>query len=147
MGYVERQITQGEKIVYRTSLHPVIFVRPFVFLIFGFVFRAIPDLLLIGTVIVALAFIALFDSLVRYKTSEFAVTDRRVIIKTGLIAKKTLETHQGRGGGCGSDGVWPYVQLWECHGDGYRRNQRTFQDDPVSDGFSKARSAGGSPNS
>ncbi len=66
-GYVEKNLIAGEKIEYETTYHWVIFLS----------FRAIFTL-----------FIApIMD---RY-TDEFAITNKRVVIKTGLISRKTVE--------------------------------------------------------
>ncbi|MEI6139265.1 MAG: PH domain-containing protein [Mariniphaga sp.] len=66
-GYVANNLIAGEKIEYQTTYHWVIFLS----------FRAIFTL-----------FIApIMD---RY-TDEFAITNKRVVIKTGLISRKTVE--------------------------------------------------------
>jgi len=73
MGYVEQSLMTVENVRYRARLHWSIFVGP-----------ALLCLVVIGIV-------PLIARLVRRATSEFAVTNRRVIIKTGLIERKTLE--------------------------------------------------------
>jgi len=67
MGYVEENLMAGEQVTHRTMLHWTIFVS----------LKAILTL-----------FIA---PLVARATSEFAVTNRRVIIKVGLVWRKTVE--------------------------------------------------------
>ncbi len=67
MGYVESNLMAGEEVTHRTRLHWTIFVSP----------RAILTL-----------FIA---PLVARATSEVAVTNRRVIIKVGLVSRRTVE--------------------------------------------------------
>ncbi len=65
--YVESNLTAGEQVVYEAKLHWIIFVS----------LRAIFTLWIAP-------FIAWF-------TSEFAITNKRVIIKVGLISRRTLE--------------------------------------------------------
>lgn len=65
--YVENNLIAGERIEYQTTYHWVIFVS----------FRAIFTL-----------FIA--PVMDRY-TDEFAITNKRVVIKTGLVSRKTIE--------------------------------------------------------
>ncbi|MBC8230730.1 PH domain-containing protein [bacterium] len=65
--YVESNLTAGEQVVYEAKLHWSIFVS----------LRAIFTLWIAP-------FIAWF-------TSEFAITNKRVIIKVGLISRRTLE--------------------------------------------------------
>ena len=65
--YVEKNLIAGEKIEYETTYHWVIFLS----------LRALFTL-----------FIA---PLVDRSTDEFAITNKRVVIKTGLISRKTVE--------------------------------------------------------
>ncbi len=67
MGYVEDNLMTGERVNYRARLHWVVFVS----------LKALLTL-----------FIA---PLVARGTSEFAVTNRRVIIKVGLVSRRTVE--------------------------------------------------------
>lgn len=73
MSYVEKNLIQGEKVIYRAQLHWVIFFWPAVF----------------SLIIVGLPW--LIAAILRKKTTEMAVTNKRVIIKTGFISRKTLE--------------------------------------------------------
>ena len=67
MGYVEQNLMAGEQVTHRTKLHWTIFVS-------------------------LKALLTLFVSpLVARATSEFAVTNRRVIIKVGLVSRRTVE--------------------------------------------------------
>ncbi|HET8541292.1 MAG TPA: PH domain-containing protein [Anaeromyxobacter sp.] len=67
MGYVEDTLMAGEQVTHRTRLHWTIFV----------------SLKALLTLFVA--------PLVARATSEFAVTNRRVIIKVGLVSRRTIE--------------------------------------------------------
>ena len=66
-SYVEQNLTAGERVVYETNLHWIIFFSLKGFLTF---------------------FIA---PLIALSTSEFAITNKRVIIKVGVISRRTLE--------------------------------------------------------
>jgi uncharacterized membrane protein YdbT with pleckstrin-like domain len=67
MGYVDDNLMAGEQVTHRTRLHWTIFLSP-------------------------KALLTLFVApLVARATSEFAVTNRRVIIKVGLVSRKTVE--------------------------------------------------------
>jgi uncharacterized membrane protein YdbT with pleckstrin-like domain len=65
--YVQQSLSPGEQVVYEAKLHWIIF----------FSLKALLTL-----------FIA---PLIEYFTSEFAITNKRVIIKVGLISRRTLE--------------------------------------------------------
>ena len=100
MGYVEKHLAPGEQVVFSTRLHPVIFASTMAFT--AFVFGAIALIvsrneLTRQTVVIlwAAGLVIALGSLaplwVRWKTSEFAVTDRRVLVKIGLLSVHTLE--------------------------------------------------------
>lgn len=67
MGYIEENLGAGERVTYRTKLHWTVFVS----------LKALLTLFILP--------------LVARATSEFAVTNRRVIIKVGLVSRKTVE--------------------------------------------------------
>jgi len=73
MSYVENNLIQGEQVVYRAELHWIIFIWP---VIFSFVLIGIPWLI---------------TAILQKKTTEMAVTNKRVIIKTGIISRRTIE--------------------------------------------------------
>lgn len=87
MGYIEQNLVSGEKVVYRTRLHWILFLWPTVFLVVG-LFSGDSGLrgffLLVG-IIWALS------SLVTFTSSEFGVTTRRVLVKVGFIRRRSLE--------------------------------------------------------
>ena len=77
-SYVESNLMSGERVVYRAeislwSVGHLIFLGVILLPVFG-----------LGLVFLVWAFI-------RYKTTEFAVTDKRLIAKTGLISRSTVE--------------------------------------------------------
>ena len=82
MGYVEKQLSEGERIVFETTLHPITFWRVAVPLLLLAVYLSFVDL----TIGIVSAFGAIIFSLVpwiTYKTSEFAVTDKRLSSRRG----------------------------------------------------------------
>ena len=99
MGYVERHLLPGERIVYRTRLHWVIFAKPAMLALVGIAIGGVlwyvaaePTWLwMIGG---GVAFLGLLGCLVRFvemMTSEFAVTTTRLVLKIGLISRHTTE--------------------------------------------------------
>lgn len=90
MSYVEEQLGEGEQIVFQTKLHPIIFANPSVVLVLALASFAVEATL--GAVLTMIALFWVLGAWIRYTSSEFAVTDRRVIIKTGFISRKTIET-------------------------------------------------------
>jgi len=106
MGYVERHLLPDERILYKTRLHWILLLKPFLLLILGVAITAfswwadgpsapwataLAALLYLG---VAAAVAGLLWTLIHYvemRTSEFAVTTIRLILKVGLVARYTTE--------------------------------------------------------
>ena len=78
-----------EKVVYKAKLHWMIVWKPSAMIFLGAVFLFI--LPIAGIIVSAIGLIALLPLVIDYTTSEFGVTDKRVIIKIGLIRRRTLE--------------------------------------------------------
>lgn len=89
MGYIESNLLADEQIVYKAKLHSVIFWKPCALIMLGVVFLFI--LPIAGMIVLAIGLIALIPPVIDYTTSEFGVTNKRVIIKVGLIRRRTLE--------------------------------------------------------
>jgi uncharacterized membrane protein YdbT with pleckstrin-like domain len=96
MSYVEKNLVPGETLVYRTGLHWSVLFWPVVlaFAIAGagiasFVLRR--DFLIVMVVLLAVAAIVLIYAVVKRNATEIAVTNRRVIIKTGMASRRSLE--------------------------------------------------------
>jgi uncharacterized membrane protein YdbT with pleckstrin-like domain len=89
MGYIESNLLPDEKVVYKAKLNSVIFWKPCALIVLGIVFLFI--LPIAGVIVAAIGLLALIAPLIDYATSEFGVTNKRVIIKVGLIRRRTLE--------------------------------------------------------
>jgi len=106
MGYVERVLQPGETIVYATSLHWLIYLRALVLLLIAIgcliasgkvdspSFSLALELLALFFVIVAA--LAGLGALIRRATTELAITDRRVIYKTGILQRHTIEINRSK---------------------------------------------------
>jgi uncharacterized membrane protein YdbT with pleckstrin-like domain len=99
MSYVEKNLMPGEQIEYRANLHWLVFILPTLLLIAaiwlffslgGTVAKFLAFILIVGVLVTGL------HALVERMTSEFAVTNKRVLIKTGLIRRHSLETLLGK---------------------------------------------------
>lgn len=105
MGYVEDQLLPGERVKYRAHLHKLIFILPGLFALLAIVGAVLTftaaDSVWGALALLVLGAIPLLITLIKYKASEFAVTDKRVIIKVGFIKRRTLETMLGKVEGVG----------------------------------------------
>jgi len=107
MRYVAQVLQPGETVVYTTKLHWFIYLTA-ILLIIACIFLAIGGLYATDNQNISLAFwiaalifalLALSSALrafIRRATTELAVTDQRVIYKTGLLARHTLEMNRAR---------------------------------------------------
>lgn len=93
MKYIDKNLIHGEHIIYRTRLHPIIFFWPVIFLA-GFIICLIfnkADWAFLGMLCLPLALLTFIIKLVSYKTSEFGITNNRVIVKLGFVRRKSVE--------------------------------------------------------
>ncbi len=107
MSYIESNLVPGEQVIYRTRLHWIVMfghlVLGVLLLVAGAVllFYALDRTAATGTalqimegggvVLLVCALIVLLMGMVRRNATEAAVTTRRVVIKTGLVSRKTIE--------------------------------------------------------
>ncbi|MCS5711564.1 PH domain-containing protein [Candidatus Berkiella aquae] len=97
MSYVDSHLLPNEKVVHRTHLHKIMFFWPGVLACAMFaagVWILMHPAYRAGFAglcfVVGVAF--LLAPYIQYISSEFAVTNKRVIIKVGFISRQTLET-------------------------------------------------------
>jgi uncharacterized membrane protein YdbT with pleckstrin-like domain len=89
MGYIDNNLIQGESVTYRANLHWMTFLAPIVFVVFailGFVI-ALP----VGVFLLLCAIVIGLSRWLSFVSSEFAVTDKRVLVKVGLIRRRSIE--------------------------------------------------------
>ncbi len=94
MSYIDTHLLPGETVSYRTRLHWKIFVVPTLIAaamlaLSIWAFSAERRVLAIPPV--AIAVILLFGAWIRRRSSEFAVTNKRVIIKLGVMTTRSME--------------------------------------------------------
>ena len=98
MSYVDKHLVPGEAVEYRAHLHWIIFLAPLFVGLAGAVLLALgavadrgPWAALLGLALLAIALIVALVRWVVRITSEFAVTNRRVLIKVGVLSRHSLE--------------------------------------------------------
>jgi uncharacterized membrane protein YdbT with pleckstrin-like domain len=103
MSYVDDHLLPGERVVYRAHLHWVAFRWSMLLIALAIVAGIAGQLvstdpsadvwkLWIPAVLAALAVVSALGPWIRRATSEFAVTDKRVLVKIGLVLRVSLET-------------------------------------------------------
>jgi uncharacterized membrane protein YdbT with pleckstrin-like domain len=95
VSYVERNLIPGEQVLYQTGLHWIVFVWPVFFAaIFGLVglpLVFVRDGGIAGVMLLAFAALLIWFGYLIRKATEMAVTNKRVVIKTGLLSRRTFE--------------------------------------------------------
>jgi uncharacterized membrane protein YdbT with pleckstrin-like domain len=105
MNYVRRVLQPGEAVIHVTRIHPIVFL-PAILWFAAAVVLFIAALTLSGDLRIGGQALAVFclifavasalPALLRRISTELAVTDRRVIYKSGIIARHTLEMNRGK---------------------------------------------------
>ncbi len=89
MSYVTQSLLPGEQIAYQTRLHRMMFLAPLLAALVALAITvAAPP---VGGALLLAALAWALVVYLRYISSEFAVTDKRVVIKVGLLHRRTLE--------------------------------------------------------
>ena len=107
MRYIDRNLTAGETVVYETRLHWIVMLRSIIqaiiavllaggILYYAFSSTGAPDdqmhLMECGAaVLIIIAVILLVAGATRRNATEMAVTNHRVIVKVGLVGRRTVE--------------------------------------------------------
>ena len=98
-SYARATIGENESVYYKTSVHWIVFLQYAVLGVLVFFFVAIPLGIAIqaftashlGWFALPLPILILLPPAVQYSSSELVVTNRRVLIKTGVLHRETLE--------------------------------------------------------
>jgi uncharacterized membrane protein YdbT with pleckstrin-like domain len=107
MRYVRRVLQPGETIVYSTKLHWRVYIHAILLLIAGIILAgaavSINDshnlslaLRIAAGIFALLALSAALRAFIRRATTELAVTDHRVIYKSGLLSRHTIEMNRDK---------------------------------------------------
>jgi hypothetical protein len=94
MSYVNATLQTGERVTAAASRHWIIYARPLFWAGIGLLLSAIADP--VGVVVLLIALLSLIGSVFDNWTTELAVTDRRVIYKSGFIRRRTFEMNMGK---------------------------------------------------
>jgi hypothetical protein len=108
MSYVEANLVPGETVIYKTRLHWIVMLGH---MLLGILVLDLPGLFLLGyalthkemdattlhlmegggAALLIFGAVVIMTGMVRRGATEMAVTNRRVVIKTGLAGRKTIE--------------------------------------------------------
>jgi uncharacterized membrane protein YdbT with pleckstrin-like domain len=108
MSYIELHLVPGETVIYETRLHwiamlghmvvgclllglPGLFLLYYAFSQPGIAIRTVHTMEGAGVALLIFGVVAILMGMVRRNTTEIALTNRRVVIKKGLVGRTTIE--------------------------------------------------------
>jgi uncharacterized membrane protein YdbT with pleckstrin-like domain len=97
MSYIDHNLLSNETVLYRAHLSRIVFAFPGLMLGIALVLPVLGGAAMgVGVVLGAVALGYLVKAWIAYRTSEFAVTNKRVIMKVGWIRRASVEIVLGR---------------------------------------------------
>jgi uncharacterized membrane protein YdbT with pleckstrin-like domain len=90
MGFVERNLLPNEQVTYRARLHWIIYLVPAI-VVMAAIAIALGGGGIAAIVVGAIGLLLMLPPWIRSSSSEFAITNKRVVIKVGLIRRHSLE--------------------------------------------------------
>jgi len=91
MGYVDSNLLPNEHVTYRARLHRIIYLLPACVLLVALVVALASGSWIAGGMLGLIGLLLLVPPWIRSISSEFAVTNKRVLVKVGLIRRHSLE--------------------------------------------------------
>jgi uncharacterized membrane protein YdbT with pleckstrin-like domain len=105
MNYLNRVLQPGEQVVYTSRLHWLIYRNAIILLVIAVLIllaaavsegKAAAALKILAALIALLALSSGFRAFLRRVTTELAITDHRVIFKSGLLSRHTIEMNRSK---------------------------------------------------
>jgi uncharacterized membrane protein YdbT with pleckstrin-like domain len=89
MSYIDENLLNGEQVVYRATLHKIIYIWPAFLVLLGL-------LAIAGSGQTALFFFVIAGIVAaicyaEFKASEFGITNKRVLVKVGIFSRRSVE--------------------------------------------------------
>lgn len=93
MSYIQKNLQVGEEIKYKADIHWYIFVYPLVLLLLGTFFSLAQTSFLyyIGLILLLLGLIQLVKRVFLKIGAEYVVTNKKIVLKSGLFGRDALE--------------------------------------------------------
>jgi uncharacterized membrane protein YdbT with pleckstrin-like domain len=94
MGYVDSQLLPGENVIYRSKLHWQVFLFPgfiAVILLFASIGLFVNEAKGVGLLLLVVAGFLILAPFIKRANSEFAVTNKRIVVKLGFFTTRTVE--------------------------------------------------------
>ncbi|HZB27837.1 MAG TPA: PH domain-containing protein [Gemmatimonadales bacterium] len=97
MSYLDDHLLDGERILYRAHLHWTIFATSILVVLLGVALAIVlriyePAYWYLGAILAGIGLLLAIKPLITYTSTEFAVTNKRVLSKTGFVERESDET-------------------------------------------------------
>jgi len=105
MSFVQKNLSTNEKILYSTGTHWYVYLNGIILLTLGFIIPSSASnnkddsTSTIVAILILAGIILLINSILIARSSEFVVTNKRVILKTGVLKRKLIEVQLNRAEG------------------------------------------------
>ena len=97
MNYIDSNLQKDESVCYRGKIHPFIFIPGIFFMILGFLcFYGELIIWFVGLIVFLYGLSRLIDALIIYHCTEFAITNKRTIVKKGFIRRDVFELNNNK---------------------------------------------------
>jgi uncharacterized membrane protein YdbT with pleckstrin-like domain len=93
MNYIEANLQPGEEVKYRARIHLFLFAQPVVLLLLGWWLYGTEARLIHygGIFLLFMGTVSLIQRIMVKVGSAYAVTNKRVILKTGVVSRRAVE--------------------------------------------------------
>jgi uncharacterized membrane protein YdbT with pleckstrin-like domain len=94
VAYVDKHLLTGERVIYRSQQHWVVFSGPVLLLILGLVplvYSRSNTMLIVASIVATAALIWIAARAIARASAQFTVTNKRVVIKLGTIRRRAIE--------------------------------------------------------
>ena len=93
MSYIQNNLQAGEEIKYKADIHWYIFVYPAILLLLGAFFSSAQTgfIYYIGLLLLLLGLFQLIKRVLLKMGAEYVVTNKKVILKSGILSRDALE--------------------------------------------------------
>jgi uncharacterized membrane protein YdbT with pleckstrin-like domain len=89
MSYIDKDLMTGERVIYRTQLHKIVFLWPVVIAVLALlVWSEGADA---GLTILLVGVGAGIYCYMNFQSSEFGITNKRVLVKDGIFGRRSIE--------------------------------------------------------
>jgi len=94
VSYIKETLLSDEHSLYETRPHWVVFLSPVIMILAAWVVSTYASI--IAVIILVFGLVAGIRAFIFYQTSEYAITDKRILIKMGWVRRFSLEIYLNR---------------------------------------------------